>query len=293
MLVHKSELKTATFEELDSSDAPSFRQLYEIYQASFPLPDEREPPEAFDAILALNRDRRIQMALGPYREIVAAIRWWEGGPIIGGHVFGITTSSAHRSFGVPASVQGIYTFLHPDCRGVVPIAVAADYSRTVASRVFGPPGSACMRPPTVFFEVNNPLRMTDEEIELDRLHSGVDPARRYMFWLRSGFTPLAFPYVQPRLRDDAVPVRYLDLFCSNDAPEGVPAIMLLNHLYAFVSVSVLKDRDAREDPEFVAMAQWLEGRTHVGLADRRGPAIAAIARRARLARSEARDDDQG
>jgi hypothetical protein len=114
-----------------------------------------------------------------------------------------------------------------------------------------------------------------------------------MFWLRSGFTPLAFPYVQPRLRDDAVPVRYLDLFCSNDAPEGVPAIMLLNHLYAFVSVSVLKDRDAREDPEFVAMAQWLEGRTHVGLADRRGPAIAAIARRARLARSEARDDDQG
>jgi hypothetical protein len=284
MSTRLANLQTVTFEEVESSTAASFRHLYEIYEAAFPLEDEREPVGAFDAILALNIDRRIQMAYGPYREIVAAIRWWSGGPIIGGHVFGMTTSPAHIAFGVPASVQGIYTFLHPDCRGMVPIKWVADYSRKLASSVFGAGGTEHDRAPTIFLEVNNPLKMSEQEIEIDTLHSGVDPFRRYMFWLRNGFTPLAFPYVQPRLRTDADPVRYLDLFCSNDASQGVPADMLLSHLHAFISISVLKNGEAHDDADFAAMKCWLERNDHVDLVSRQSAELVEIAKRARAAR---------
>jgi hypothetical protein len=109
-----------------------------------------------------------------------------------------------------------------------------------------------------------------------------------MFGLRSGFAPLSFPYVQPRLRIDAEPVRYLDLFCSNHGPQGIPAALLLNHLYAFISISVLKDRDAREDPDFIAMKGWLADRESVGFVDKHGPDMVEIAERAVTARAHAK-----
>ena len=244
-------------EELLAHDKGSFDRLYELYAVLFPLPDEREPPEAFLAILALNENLTVQRNFGPYREVVAAARLWQGGPVVGGHVFGVTTSTAHLATGVPASVQAIYTFLESTARGQLPMPTIKRYSEQVALSTFGLEQAGFPSRPLIFFEANNPLRMSPAEVESDTHNSGLAPARRYMFWRRSGFAPLDFPYVQPRLRPDAEPVHFLDLFCSSDGPPVIPSALLLHHLHAFVSVSVRKGEDARDDPDFRAMEDWL------------------------------------
>jgi hypothetical protein len=50
----------------------------------------------------------------------------------------------------------------------------------------------------------------------------------------------------------------------------------------------LKDRDAPEDPDFIAMNAWLAERDNVGFVDRRCPDMLEISRRARGARLSAK-----
>jgi hypothetical protein len=110
--------------------------------------------------------------------------------------------------------------------------------------------------PLIFIEVNNPLRMSPEEIAQDARSSGIDPHVRYEFWQRAGLRPLDFAYVQPRLREEARAVGYLDLFCSAETPE-VPSALIANHLRSFISVSVLKGRSAESDQDFATMSAAL------------------------------------
>jgi hypothetical protein len=247
---------------LSISDSKAFESLYELYAAMFPLADEREPPEEFFRILSFNENQAIQEAYGPYREIVAAVRLWDAGPVVGGHVFGVTSGPAHLQAGIPASVQGIYTFLHERYRGLVPMRDFIAFAQEAACSTFG---QANPQKTVIFFEVNNPLRMTADEIAADTESSGLHPARRYMFWFRSGFRPLDMEYVQPRLREDAQPVRYLDLFCSKNDIMTIPAAVVLSHLHAFCSISVLKNQNASGDGDFAAMESWLRSRDSVAL----------------------------
>jgi hypothetical protein len=91
----------------------------------------------------------------------------------------------------------------------------------------------------------------------------MDPFKRYLFWRRNGFRPLDFAYTQPRLRPDAEPVKYLDLFCSDIPQAPIPVAVLQKHLAAFVSISVLKGSAAAEDADFSAMAAAIASRTHI------------------------------
>ena len=239
-------------------DRETFDAFYAIYLQLFPLPDEREPPEAFSEITTLNNRADVQERFGPWREIVSTIRLSAGGPIVGGHVFGVTTSPAHLSFGCRASVQGIYTFLKREARGRGGLHDAKSYMTKIALETYGLQAEGGRIPPLIFFEVNNPLRMTPDEIAKDTESSGVNPCLRYQFWKRNGFAPLDFCYVQPRLRPSVEPVRYLDLFCSTEAGSDIPAELILAHLKPFVSISILKGHDAFDDPDFRTMADILK-----------------------------------
>jgi hypothetical protein len=268
---------------LSISDSKAFESLYGLYAAMFPLADEREPPEEFFRILSFNEDQAIQEAYGPYREIVAAVRPWDAGPVVGGHVFGVTSGPAHLQAGIPASVQGIYTFLHERYRGLVPMRDFIAFAQETACSTFG---QANPQKAVIFFEVNNPLRMTADEIAADTDSSGLHPARRYMFWFRSGFRPLDMEYVQPRLREDAQPVRYLDLFCSRNDIMAIPAAVVLSHLHAFCSISVLKNQNASSDADFAAMESWLRGRDSVALLGLHSDRLQTIAKLERDLRKE-------
>jgi hypothetical protein len=272
------------YQEIGSNDRVAFAKLYAIYADLFPLPDEREPPEAFEEIFALNENAEIQKRFGPWREIVAGIFLTAGGPLVGGHVFGVTTSHAHIAFGCQASVQAIYTFLERDARGRGALGDARSYITGKALETFGFNPAGGTMPPLILFEVNNPARMTQAQIDEDTARSGLDPHRRYVFWKRNGFAPLDFRYVQPRLRPDAEPVRYLDLFCTAEISDAIPAELIEAHLRAFISISVLKGRDASGDPDFAAMAAAFRPGKKIRFVDDAHPEQRKIARRALAAR---------
>jgi hypothetical protein len=250
-------LLQAFIQTLDRHDVQGLRQFYGVYSALFPFESEREPLEAFQRMLELNEDRDAQRLYGPYREVVCTVRMHNGaGPVVGGFVFGVITSPAHAAAGYGASIQVSYVFLAPDARGCVPVAEFARYAQDVALKTWTVDTASTLKRPPVLFEVNDPCRMSPQQVAEDTLRSGLHPARRHLFWQRCGSAPLAFPYVQPRLRPDGEPVRFLDLFCIGRQP--IPAMLLLAHLRGFVALSVLKGADPWSDPDFVAMALELE-----------------------------------
>lgn len=268
--------KKIIFEKIFSSDTLEFKEFYEIYSNAFPLEDEREPPEGLIEVIEFNQNKNIQKLYGPYHEVIAAIRFDKNSPIIGGVVFSVNTSQAHIEAGIPSSVQAFYVFIDEKHRGAVSMRDIVDYCKKTALDLYGKP-CATMKDPIILFEVNNPLRMSEKQITEDTLYSGINPAQRYMFWQQAiSSMPLNFSYVQPRLREDSQPIHYLDLFCTKELPEGIPAKLLLNHLKAFCSIAVLKGKDASKDPDFHAMEKWLNEQETVFFMDKNSTEIKAI-----------------
>jgi hypothetical protein len=275
-----SEAGPLCVDEITEADDPRFAELYALYERMFPLPAEREPPEAFFEVLALNRHAEVQRVLGPWHEAVLAVHAGHGGPVVGGHVYGVTTSRAHRELGCIASVQAIYTFFDPSVRGRTPMSKIEQELQARALRAVGHTGAPAI-PPLIFVEVNNPLRMTAQQIADDTAHAGIDPYRRYRHWLSSGLRPLELSYVQPPLRAGGDAVRYLDLFC-NSRLASVPGAVILNHLRAFISIAVLKGRPADDDPDFAAMRDQLGARDAIPFATDRADLQAICDRAAAL-----------
>jgi hypothetical protein len=269
------------YEDISPASTEAFEKFYAIYAELFPLADEREPPEAFHEIAHLNNRADMQARFGPWREFVTAIRERNGGPLLGGNIFGVTTSPAHIAFGCQASIQGIYLFLIPEARGQGAVADAPPYMQSQALAAFGFDAGKGRLPPLVFLEVNNPMRMTAAEIERDTASSGFNPYQRYAFWKRNGFAPLDFHYVQPPLRQDASAVRYLDLFCTAGAADAIPAELIAAHLNAFISISVLKGHAASGNADFVRMTRELKLRGKVGFLPDTNPEQQTIAERAK------------
>ncbi|HEY0484470.1 MAG TPA: hypothetical protein VGD37_43415 [Kofleriaceae bacterium] len=266
-------------DEIVDADDPRFEELYGLYERLFPLPAEREPPEAFFEVLALNRNPQVQHALGPWHEAILVVQAGQGGPVVGGHVYGVTTSRAHRELGCAASVQAIYTFFDHLVRGRTPMSQIERELQARASRTFDDRGAPITISPLIFVEVNNPLRMTPEQIADDTAHAGIDPYRRYRHWLNSGLRPLELSYVQPPLRTGEDAVRYLDLFC-NSSLSSVPSSVILGHLRAFISISVLKGRPADDDPDFAVMRDQLGVRDAIGFVPEDQGDLRAIRERA-------------
>lgn len=242
------------FESIESTSSPAFDSFYDIYETCFPIAGEREPAEAFAQVLAMNTDRDIQSRFGRYHESVHAIRAGAGGPVLGGHVFSVATSPVHVAHGMPCTIQGIYTFLHPDARGLVPMHRIVEFMRGAAHRTLGLDPESVPAATPIFIEVNDPARMDPGDIALDTAMSGISPERRYRFWLRKGFAPLAFDYIQPGLKAGDPPLTYLDLMSTRDR---IPSAVMTQHLRSFYSISCMKGRDAESDPAVRALFEAL------------------------------------
>lgn len=268
------------FEELTLHQTASLNALYRLYCRNFPLPDEQESLENFRRCLELNDDEAVQRRYGPYHEYYLALRRWNAkqgkyDEIAGGLIFGVTTSPEHWRHGFLCSVQAIYLFRETDepvkrflvtRRAWLEEAIAGFARKACQLPRFrqAAPDPAASRI-AMFFEVNNPRRMSPEETQTDRDLSHLHPALRYKMWLNHRTGPLAFRYVQPPLSPNQQAVTFLDLFAveSRDGAEkseqrlsagengdaGVPGPLLAAHLRAFFSISVLKgDADAIDRP---------------------------------------------
>jgi hypothetical protein len=279
------------FIELTRDDDAALQEFYNIYATSFPLPDEQEPIEGFIDVLRMNADRDVQRNFGPYQEVLLAIRDPESRAIVGGLVFSVTFGQKHWDAGIAGSVQAIYLFLDRkfrerhrlDARAIVP-----EIERR-ALEICRPHAPATCMEIAIFFEVNNPRKMLAHQIKADYDMSGLDPYKRYKNWIGLKCRPLDFNYVQPPLNSEKKAVDYLDLFYYGPR-ERIPAAMLAEHLRAFISVSVLKGKDPRKDPDFLEMDSTLRATAHVRVIDpENDKKIRSILDQARLRMSGAPD----
>ncbi|MGH6871127.1 MAG: hypothetical protein ACREHE_06440 [Rhizomicrobium sp.] len=284
---------TYEFKDIRIPDAALLAEWYRLYKAAFPHPDEQEPIEFFRQNLVMNGDRELQSRFGPYREFVVAMRDTATGEVVAGLNFGVTTSEAHRAAGVAASVHVVFLFIAPEHRDRISGRrkfqdAIREHALAAVAEWGQPAGEIC-----TFFEVNNPLDMSPDELTSDYANSGTDTFHRYMSWLSVGW-PLDFRYVQPALSADKGPVEFLHLFYDGPGVhDAIASDMLWHHLYSFISLSVLKGGDAGLDPDFRRMDSVLKQTRTIGFLRKDDRDIARIAnedearsslRRARRAR---------
>jgi hypothetical protein len=264
------------FVSLGPNDRDMLDKWYKVYARCFPDADEREEFEAFSNLLRLNDDSRIQKNLGPWIEAVLAIRDLKTREIVGGLNFGVSYGTDPQETDVSAiSIQVPFLFIDPAFRQahrqealvITPLPVLAAIRHWVDERLGKIDPALPRREILVFFEANDPTRMSAEQRREDKSNAQIDPYVRYRYWLEFA-KALDFKYVQPPLQPGKNPVTYLDLFCmvlhrqpgdgnSRPTSAGVPATMLLNHLKRFFSISVLKGQTADDDTSFVAMRKEL------------------------------------
>jgi hypothetical protein len=288
------------------ADEPGLARLYDLYCRNFPLPEEQETQENFQLCLALNDAKAVQAKHGPYHESYLAIRpaGQDGAEaILGGLIFGVASSAAHRAHGFLATVQAIYLFLEKD-RAVSRWLLSAAGRAQIEAAILDQARAACLLPHfraaageatsgriAILFEVNDPLRMSQRQKDDDRDLSHVHPALRYCMWMANGAAPMEADYVQPPLSAGQAPAHYLDLFALHRLPGEPPAAewqipgpVLAAHLERFFRISVLKAdelaiRRARVAETMARLAQ----RPAIRLLPEDAPKLARIAAEATAA----------
>lgn len=272
-------MRTVVFEELDRHDSDALAVWYESYRHSFPHDDEREQLEDFKHILDMNHDAVVQNRFGPYREFVLAMRDVATGEIVGGLNFGATTSDKHKAAGFAASVQAIFFFVDKRYRQRHVYRRRIEDEIKIRALSAFPPDAASAADVAIFFEANNPAKMNPIDIWSDRDNSGLDTYRRYHMWLEVGAHPLAFDYVQPPLSSTKQSVPFLQLFYLGKG-DHLSSAMVIEHLYRFISISVLKGEDADTNKDYQAMKTDLQRSEVIDFIPRNDPEIEDIEREA-------------
>jgi len=260
--------------ELSDIDKPQSHFLpcfYALYEKTFPLTEEREPIEGFNAVLAFNKDADVQSGFGPLYEAITIARERGTGKTVAAANYAIMSYPAgqHAGLDFDASCHLNFVCVDAEVRGAGLAQLLLDYvDRRVVEVVSRETG---VKAPRVFLtcEQNNPDRMTREQIETDAAAALIDPLQRTRWWSRRGYGRLDFQYEQPPLSPEHTPCKYIDFFVrvpGTGAKEfqSFPAQPLLEHLRRFFFVSVGKLAAGMSQNEvWVRQRKLLEAREQV------------------------------
>lgn len=227
------------YEITDSGDdLATLKRFYEtLYIAEFPDPDERESLENMVAYLRL----KARGWYGPnnYHIVLAT----EGGQLVGGSIADFLASAQ----------TGVIEFLL-----VAPAGRRSGVGRALlehteqllsddALRSLGRPLAL------VVAEMNDPFAAT-------RTPDNMDPSARTLVWHHFGYRGLDFPYTQPALSDEQVPVDNLILICKPFWPAwstAVPAAVVKTVLHEYLRWAMRIDRPDL-CAEYRSMATYLD-----------------------------------
>lgn len=235
--------------------SPLLAAFFEEYDKAFVLPEEKEELAGFQACLALNGDAdftRLQSLYGPFREPVLVLQDDRSGAVIGGANFCVFALPG-LSDSVNLSCNLNYIFIAEEFRGKGWFRHLADLVTRECRLMFGSSTSV----PLVFVELNDPLRLTEEQQRADRARSGLDQWDRLSIWARLGARWVDYRYTQPPLAPtDRSDEGYLIYAVLNAQENLLSAGLLEAHLRRFFAISVLKG--APVEACAVAMAQLEE-----------------------------------
>jgi len=222
------------------------------YDKAFVLPDEKETSEGFRQCMLLNEGGahdRLVSRFGPFGEFVIVAKDSQGRFVGGINMLAYRAPEAGENgddlFGIALN----YAFVAKAFRRQGHLGKLVQIAREVAADALNARPEAFL----VFLEINNPTKMSQEDIHLDSELSGIDQDARLLVWERIGASVIDVDYVQPPLSDDgqAPETRLLLAVIAPTPRQQLDSERLRAHLERFFGISVLKGKDLPE----VAMAQ--------------------------------------
>jgi hypothetical protein len=246
-------------------------EFYEAYDRAFVLANEKEGFDGFAECMLLNSgDAYAELAgrLGGFREFVLLARDPETTlPIGGANLIAFPLRFPDPNGPPVLSINLNYVFVNQRARRrgyfrrlvsdlpriALDLLVATNASDL--PREWATAGRNRHSPPqiVIFFEQNDPYRMSREDYELDTKHSGIDQRTRIGVWARRGARIVDFPYVQPPLTPGQGTDHSLVCGVIGLEQDALSACLFHGHLERFFAISVLKGRDPASEP--VAAAQ--------------------------------------
>lgn len=174
-------------------------QSFDLFERSFPDPDERIGRGSFDKYCFPNDQR-------PEADHLVTIDL-KTGKVIAGSLVNV--------FDTPEGRFGIETYLYVD---------PAHRGRGVGSNLYAKAlGHAKSKGALLLFgEMNDPFAMTPEQKTIDS-KSGTTPEARRAYWSNRGRLAVDAPYAQPALEDESKPVEYL-LISVAPLKEGIKSM---------------------------------------------------------------------
>ena len=219
--------------------SPVLADFFSGYDRAFVLPNEKEMLDGFEECLGLNLGasyERLSGEYGPYCEVVFTIRAsGEGSRCGGGNFIAYPVGRDARTVAMNLN----YVFVEREFRGAGLMRRMLAGLPQIVSRFLRPVAPADIAY-LIFFEQNDPLRVSPDDYELDSRHAGLDQVDRLVIWDRVGARLLDFEYVQPALSEDQAPDDTLLYSVIGSRDQGLDARVLLEHLRRFFGISVLK-----------------------------------------------------
>jgi GNAT superfamily N-acetyltransferase len=258
---------TLQLEVIDRPDDAGLEEFHRLYRSIFTLEDESEPIEGFATVLGFNQDSRVQRDFGPFVEPILVLRDPADGTLVGAANFAIYAYPGMReAFAFDASCQLNFLLIREDVRGIGIAPVLMNYLESDIAR-FADKHCGAHRAFTTI-EMNDPNRMTAEQINADAYAALIDPADRAAWWRKQGFGRLEFPYIQPPLSPEGEPCRYLDYYArisgDGSAAAALPSAVLHEHLRRFFTVSVGKfELDMSGDLSWQEIVQFISARSYI------------------------------
>jgi GNAT superfamily N-acetyltransferase len=255
--------------ELSEPNDSILEPFYDLYSQVFTLEEEREPIEAFRAILDMNSRTDLQRDFGPYCEYITVAKARDSRVIaLANYILYAYPGGAYEFSG---SSQLNFICVAPDARGQ---GMATQLLRFLETRVdaFATAHTGEPSPRTfITIEQNNPSRMTPEQRRRDEAAAGISSERRNRWWRRQGYRRLDFPYVQPPLSEEQEACRYIDYYARLLGPgsadfNSLPSAQLLDHLRRYFFISVGKfEFDMASCEEWREQKVFLESTKRIAL----------------------------
>jgi hypothetical protein len=235
---------------LNEADSPNFKYLRAYFrQMKKDFPVKGEFPRLKDFKISLERNFK-----GPHREYWVLITDQDQ-PIAGLNYDLIATG--------PKSYCGLVIFIDVKLKyrqhGLAHLFIKLLQEVAVAEATrYGSKYLGC------FAELNDPSKMSAQELKLDYKKSGVKAQDRLLFWKNLGFKKLDFNYIMPSLGFG--PVKCLSLsFCPKQLTKSLKAPMLINYLKEFTAFTVSNKRKAAHDQDLRKMIEELKNKKEIKL----------------------------
>jgi GNAT superfamily N-acetyltransferase len=259
-------------------DSPLVAQFYAGFDRAFVLPNEKETFEGIKQCLSLNAGAdgvRLALRWGRVREYVAVAE--HRGSMVGGANF-IVFAAEPKDNGTRRRrvlIHLNYVFVLPECRGTGYLREILDAVSSTAAMFAASKGGRLGRlgrrlgfhawpRPLIFFEQNDPYRLSADEYAADTAQAGIDQFARIAVWAGLGARALDFDYVQPPLSADQEPDTNLVLAVLGWDRPSLPAALLKAHLERFFAISVLKGADPQSMPTANAQIEALDRAARAG-----------------------------